>query len=209
MAFFAAADINGRRRTPEIHTEKYAHGNQPPSLPRICRRGFLIFVISSRETTKAVRGKRELWRVIQANARHACEVAAAVDARDLKEIKRIVERAKLTRRKFASVCDRLGFRTDGVAVAKENGKSDLHASPPMVSQAPPTPPTPPTSPTPSKTVGLGDVAIPVFFLDTEGSGGTTALGLATVENDAEMVRQFIEKVIIRHIFVQSITVRVV
>ncbi|CAN0406378.1 unnamed protein product, partial [Ectocarpus sp. 12 AP-2014] len=77
---------------------------------RILERAMENEIRYRREGTKAVQGDKELWAVIEANARHAREVAHAVNARDLKEVKRIVDRAQLTRDKFVSVCDRLGYR---------------------------------------------------------------------------------------------------
>lgn len=138
-----------------------------------------------RDATKAVRGKKELWNVVQANARYTRDIAAAVQDRNLKEVKRVVDRAKLTRRDFNSVCDRLGFPSDeGENPAREDVKG-------VASSPPPVPPTPPT---PGETAGLDGVGAPIFFLDAEGRGGTTALALATLENDAEMVRRLIKEV---------------
>lgn len=171
-------------------------------------------IYASRETNKAVRGKTELWAVVQANARHARDVADAVDARDLQEVKRIVDRAKLTRHEFLSVCDRLGFRTRNETDESEDGNSpsdegEEAARPTTVLGDPPAAGVTPTSaraaPGGAKTspedqvIAVVDPAsllgkVPVFFLDAEGRGGTTALALATIENDAETVRRLIKEV---------------
>lgn len=184
-----------------------------------------------REATKAVRGKRELWAVVQANARHTRDVAKAVDTRDLREIKRIVDRAKLSRHEFLSACDRLGFRNadeasrrasesgygGGVDIGPESRKSVSGTSENTAEEvveleavaAPVTttlggvteavgdnePVTLNTIPSAIEENGASMLgAVPVFFLDAEGRGGTTALALATVENDADMVRRLVKEV---------------
>lgn len=194
-----------------------SRNNEPGAL--FATKIFIKFRIPSilppREATKAVRGKRELWAVVQANARHARDVAAAVDARDLEEVKRIVDRAKLTRHDFASVCDRLGFRSrDEVKKEKnesccgEGGEGETSAivlGGPPIEAGKPTPPavTPGEAETngaeENKAAAVVDAAmllggVPVFFLDAEGRGGTTALALATIENDAETVRRLMKEV---------------
>lgn len=116
--------------------------------------------------------------MIQANARHGRDVAIAVEARDLNEVKRIIDRAKLTRREFSSVCDRLGFRSDEAAAGVlKSGENVASSTLPPVLPRPQTP-----------------LKMPTFFLDAEARGGTTALALATVENDAEAVRRLIQEV---------------
>lgn len=188
----------------------------------------------SREAKKALRGKRELWAVIQDNARHTRDVAKAVDARDLREVKRIVDRAKLSRHDFLSACDRLGFLSADEARRRAN-ESDYGGVKNGVDIGPESPYAVPGTSTnrtkesmelqaeaasmttmsggagiaggdnpfaasndrPSATVEDGALllgAVPVFFLDAEGRGGTTALALATIENDAEMVRRLVKEV---------------
>lgn len=155
-----------------------------------------------------MRGKRELWALVQANARHARDVADAVDARDLREVKRIVDRAKLTRHEFASVCDRLGFRdrreTDEGEDGKCNGdegeegaRTTLPGNSPTAAAELTSAVAAPGGADPgaenkAATSLLGKV--PVFFLDAEGRGGTTALALATIENDVETVRRLMKEV---------------
>lgn len=89
------------------------------------------------------------------------------------------------------MCDRLGLRADGLI------KGEVPVSTPPV---PPTPPATLTASTPASWDGIG---IPVFFLDSEGRGGTTALSLATVENDAAMVQRLIKEVSVRYSSLQS------
>lgn len=156
-----------------------------------------------------MRGKRDLWAVVQANARHARDVADAVNDRDLQEVKRIVDRAKLTRHEFASVCDQLGFRDGKETDEAKHGKcpGDEGEEAAHTAAVPGGPPTAAVEPIPAAaapggaetgpehkfaTSLLGEV--PVFFLDAEGRGGTTALALATIENDAEAVRRLIKEV---------------
>lgn len=151
--------------------------------------------------------------MIEANTRHARDVVHAVDARDLKEVKRIVDRAQLTRDKFASVCDRLGFRRREEANERARGIScgdSTEAPASTVEEALSVRPTPPTTaekpsvaalPTPWTAQDGAETndgsllrELPVFFLDAEGRGGTTALALATIENDAETVRRLMKEV---------------
>ncbi|CAM9329462.1 unnamed protein product, partial [Hapterophycus canaliculatus] len=162
-----------------------------------------------REATKAVRGKRELWAVVQANARYARHVAKAVDARDLTGVKRIVDRAKLSRHEFLSACDRLGFRNADEASqrASESGYDggnngeviELEAAAAAMTTTPGgagAAGREHLSASSSAMVENGTLmlgAVPVFFLDAEGSGGTTALALATIENNAEMVRRLVKE----------------
>lgn len=47
---------------------------------------------------------------------------------------------------------------------------------------------------PGKNASSGSAGPPIFFLDAEGRGGTTALALATVENDADTVRRLLKEV---------------
>ena len=127
--------------------------------------------------------------VIEANARYARVVASAVGARDLKEVKRAVDHAKLTRREFSSACTRLGLVSDNGNAVSETGK--------IMATAASAPSVPSTQPTPSK-LGLksnleGHPPV-TFFLDAEARGGTTALALATIENDVGMVRRLIQEV---------------
>lgn len=170
---------------------------------------------TTRETDKTVQGKRELWAVVQANARHTRDVANAVNARDLEEVKRIVDRAKLTRLDFESVCDRLGFRgrDEAKKEAKDGGSGEggegdtstiVLGDPPKAAGDPATP-----AVIPGKAENEGDEenaaaavvdasillgGVPVFFLDGEGRGGTTALALATIENDPQTVRRLVKEV---------------
>lgn len=151
--------------------------------------------------------------MIEANTRHARDVAHAVNARDLKEVKRIVDRAQLTRDKFASVCDRLGFRRREEANerARETSCGDSGEAPASTIEEALS--VRPTLPTASEKPSVGALAtpwtaqdgtetndgsslrvIPVFFLDAEGRGGTTALALATIENDAVTVRRLMKEV---------------
>lgn len=153
--------------------------------------------------------------MVQANARHARDVADAVNARDLEEVKRIVDRAKLTRLDFESVCDRLGFRSRDEVKEEENkrgcGKSGEEGTSAIVVSGPPIaagePALPAGMPGEGETNGgeeneaaaVVDTAmllrgVPVFFLDAEGRGGTTALALATIENDPETVRRLMKEV---------------
>ena len=173
----------------------------------------------TRETSKAVQGKRELWAVVQANARHARDVANAVDARDLQEVKRIVDRARLTRHDFLSVCERLGFRhKNEVAEVMGDGSFDDQIDAeakkararlkPANSTATGSAGTEPAAEAPGEAeacaeskpaAAAGDAAlelgeIPVFFLDAEGKGGTTALALATIDNNVETVRRLVKEV---------------
>lgn len=160
-----------------------------------------------------MRGKRELWAVVQANARHARDVADAVDTRDLQEVKRIVDRAKLTRREFASVCDRLGFRTEKGTDESIDGNCLGESEESLRTIPLGGPPTAAVGPTPAVAYPVGAETraenkgattvldttsllgkVPVFFLDAEGRGGTTALALATIENDAETVRRLVKEV---------------
>lgn len=196
----------------------------------------VLVLFHSRKLTTAIRGKEELRAVVQANARHSIEVANAVDRRDLGEVKRIVDRAKLSRREFLSACDRLGFQNahepsrrpstggcgdgdDGVdnapasKRADQSSPSDIPSEAVMEAQAAEVPET-------TLSVGSGKAgddssmfdtvhdhrgamfgdgsvsvgATPVFFLDAEGRGGTTALALATIQNDIEMVRRLVKEV---------------
>lgn len=153
--------------------------------------------------------------MVQANARYARDVADAVNTRDLEEVKRIVDRAKLTRLDFESVCDRLGFRSKDELTEEKNkrgcGKSGKEETSVIVLGNPPIaagePAVPAVMPGEADTNGdketepvtLVDVAmllrgVPVFFLDAEGRGGTTALALATIENDPETVRRLMKEV---------------
>ncbi|CAM9420486.1 unnamed protein product [Ectocarpus fasciculatus] len=179
---------------------------------RILERAMENEIRYRREATKAVRGDKELWAVIEANTRYARDVAHAVNARDLKEVKRIVDRAQLTRDKFASVCDRLGFRRREEANerARETSCGDSGETPASTIEEALS--VRPTLPTASEKPSVGALAmpwtaqdgtetndvsslrvIPVFFLDAEGRGGTTALALATIENDAETVRRLMKE----------------
>lgn len=127
--------------------------------------------------------------MVQANAKYAREVATAVENRDLEEIKRIIERAKLTRPEFSLTCDRLGFKADGVVSAeKVAGGNDTESSSTMLPL-----PVPPSTPR-NKAASLEGVRVPTFFLDAEGMGGTTALALATIQSDAEVVRRLVKEV---------------
>lgn len=166
-----------------------------------------------REANKAVRGKRELWAVVQANARHARDVADAINARDLEEVKRIVNRAELTRSDFESVCDGLGFRRRdevrnesnqegcGEGGKEETCATTLGGSPNEAGEStPPSPGNPETNGDEgNKATAAVDATallgkLPVFFLDAEGRGGTTALALATINNDPETVRRLMNEV---------------
>lgn len=133
--------------------------------------------------------------MVQANAKYARQVATAVETRDLEEIRRIITRAKLTRPEFSLVCDRLGFKADG-GISAENvlivDDSGIESSPSSSSTVLPLP-VPPLTPR-NKTAGLEGVRVPVFYLDAEGLGGTTALALATIQNDAETVRRLVKEV---------------
>lgn len=135
--------------------------------------------------------------MVQANAQQTPSVTAAVEARDLKEINRIIDHAKLARPEFTSACDKLGLSTNSATVAGKGGEPVASAPVPPV---PPVVSSPPTPPTPSKSASIGSVGPPVFYLDAEGRGGTTALALATVENDADTVRRLLKEVIARCIF---------
>lgn len=150
--------------------------------------------------------------MVQANARHARNVANAVDARDLQEVKRIVDRAKLTRHEFVSVCDRLGFRkrneTDETKDGTCQGDAGEEAARATLLGGRPTAvePTPAVATDRGAEPGAEDQVapvvdpasllgkVPMFFLDAEGRGGTTALALATIENDAETVRRLMKEV---------------
>lgn len=160
--------------------------------------------------------------MVQENAQQTRSVTAAVQARDLKEINRIIDHAKLTRHEFNTACDRLGLSVNGAtatAITSEDGENPAAASAPVPGPwAPQAPQTfgknnarlggvetpvvfPDASkntsmdPTASKRASLGGSVGPlVFYLDAEGRGGTTALALATVENDAETVRRLLKEV---------------
>lgn len=189
------------------------HENRSQAKPRMYQMPFLFALHASRDASKAVRGKRGLWAVVQANARHTRDVAAAVDARDLQEVKRIVGRAKLTRHEFVSVCDRLGFRNRNETDESRDGNSPSDDSEEAarstgLGDSPPAGVKPTSAlaapggaeaSTEDHVATVVDSAsllgkVPVFFLDAEGRGGTTALALATIENDAETVRRLIKEV---------------
>lgn len=117
--------------------------------------------------------------MIEANTELACEVAAALRARDLNEVTRIVNRANFSRVQFGDACVRLGFgsRTPaGVAplsaLRGEQEEAPLH----------------------SGEGGPAERAAPAFFLDAQGPGDTTALILATLQNDHELVRRLLDAV---------------
>lgn len=131
--------------------------------------------------------------MVQANAKYARQVATAVETRDLEEIRRIIARAKLTRPEFSLVCERLGFKADG-GISAENVLivDGIESSPSSSSSVLPLP-VPPLTPR-NNTAGLEGVRVPVFYLDAEGLGGTTALALATIQNDAETVRRLVKEV---------------
>lgn len=152
--------------------------------------------------------------MVQANARHARDVADAVDARDLQEVKRVVDRANLTRHEFLSVCDRLGFRNRNETDDSKDGNcygddGEMGAQTTMLG-GPPAAAVEATLAVATATgaepgaegraaaaaVGPASLLgkVPVFFLDAEGRGGTTALALATIGNDAETVRRLMKKV---------------
>lgn len=151
-----------------------------------------------------------MWAVIEANAGYTRQVAAAVEARDLTEIKRITGRANLPRRKFSSVVDRLGLGCRADASNREEmSSSQVGFDDPASVEPPLAPPCAPPAHVKVTTTGSDSVGFPVFFLDAEGRGGTTALALATVENNLETVRLLIKEVIVqssRH-GVNSFTVR--
>lgn len=135
--------------------------------------------------------------MIQANARYAREVTVAVRGRDLPEINRIIDSAKLTRREFSSVCKSLDL-TPGADTIGGTNNCDKEIPLPETVQSPmsPTPHTPGTEIGGRDAVetGSGIGPLPTFFLDAEGPGGTTALALATIQNDTETVRRLIKGV---------------
>ncbi len=168
--------------------------------------------------------------MVQANAQHARDVAGAVDARDLQEMRRIMDRAKLTRQDFLSVCERLGFRRRSDGGTPEAGEGcrgdDGEGGAEATALATPELPGGSTEagagePGPAaealgegetgaenRPADAGEVAalelgeVPVFFLDAEGKGGTTALALATTNNDVETVRRLVKEVRERKQFVR-------
>lgn len=117
--------------------------------------------------------------MIEANTELACEVAAALRARDLNEVTRIVNRANFSRVQFADACGRLGLGSRTPA-----GVAPLGASREEQEEAP----------VHSREGGPAKRAAPVFFLDAQGPGGTTALILATLQNDHEIVRRLLDAV---------------
>lgn len=144
----------------------------------------------ARESTRSLRDKKELWSVVHANARYARDVAAAVTKRDLNEIKRIIDRAHVSRRDFSSVCERLGF-----AASAESRDADSPHDPNSNDYKSTTKDDSVDSATQANVDVLGSEKLPpVFFLDAEGPGGTTALALATVLNDPETVRRLLKMV---------------
>lgn len=116
--------------------------------------------------------------MIRANAWHAQNVTAAIEARRLDEVKRIVDGAKLARSEFLSACARLGFKSGGVDMVPERDESVT------------------SSPLSEKNPGLEDdpCATTLFFLDAEAHGGVTALALATTQNNVKAVRRLINEV---------------
>lgn len=139
-----------------------------------------------RELTRSVRDKKELCGVIQANARYTREVAAAVKKRDLNEVNRILDRANLSRREFLSVCERLGLATS--TQSKEAGGAGGYNSDDLTACVVP------NAAVKADIDNLGSGNMPVFFLDAEGPGGTTALALATVLNEPETLRHLLKEV---------------
>lgn len=96
--------------------------------------------------------------------------------------------AKLPRHKFSSVCEDLGLSSLAKQGSRKTNATDGNDNQEPIKQI---------TPMGDEFLPIGmDSArgIPVFFLDAKGRGGTTALALATIQNDPETVRQLLQEV---------------
>lgn len=134
----------------------------------------------NRQPIKAGKDAAELRDAVNENTRLSRHVAAAVESRDLPEIRKVLANAGISRPQLSAACERLGS-----LAAKDGADGTRHDAPVTDGRDPETLP--------------GDrdpkaKASPPFFLDTPDAGGTTALILAALQDDPETVRYLLRAV---------------